>query len=70
MNLQLANTISKFMSDNFHILWNVTDPLINILIFVSLCYRKKVHDKKEFSHGNSKPSSELQIMTHYVKYCK
>ena len=32
---------------------NVTDPLINPLISISLCYRKKVHDNKEFSRGNS-----------------
>ena len=37
---------------------NVTDPLINPLIFISFCYREWVHDNKEFSHWNSKPSHE------------
>ena len=42
---------------------NVADPLINSLICVSLCYREKVHDNREFSRGNSKPHRESQMTT-------
>ena len=41
----------------------VTDPLISQLIFISLCYREKVHHNKEFICGNSKPSRQSQITT-------
>ena len=45
---------------------NVKDPLIIPLIIFSSCC-EKVHDNKEFSHENSKPHRESQIMTGKVK---
>ena len=35
--------------------------------FISLCYGEKVHDKKKFSCGSSKPHCESRIMTHYIR---
>ena len=39
---------------------HVTDLLINPLIFISFCYRGRVHNNKEFCHGNSKLCPEAQ----------
>ena len=35
--------------------------------FISFCYRERVHNNKEFSHGNSKPCLESQIRTCQVE---
>ena len=45
--------LSKFTEISYYL--NVTDPLINPLIYISLCYHEKVDDNKEFSHGNPEP---------------
>ena len=47
---------------------NVTDPLINPFIFTSFYYCKRVHDNKELSRWNSKPSHESKILTHLVDH--
>ena len=49
---------------NFDIFLDITDPLLNPLIFISYCYHERVNDNKEFNHGNSKPCCESQIMNH------
>ena len=53
-------TCSNNLPSQIYVRWfsyylNVTDPLINPLIFTSFCYCERVHDNKEFSHWNSKP---------------
>ena len=45
--------LSKFTEISYYL--NVTDPLINALIYISLCYHEKVDDNKEFSRGNPEP---------------
>ena len=44
--------------------------MIFIFIFFYLSSREKADDSKEFSHENSKPCYESQIMTSKVKPCK
>ena len=57
----LKNVVIFFSNNSYYL--NVTDPLLNPLIFISYCYHERVHDNKEFNRGNSKPCCESQIMT-------
>ena len=57
--------LNKSMKDNFYRLIDCYRSIAKS-IFISLCYRERDHDKKEFNRGNSKPC-ECQITTRYVK---
>ena len=48
---------------SFYLLVTDLDPLIIPLIFIFLSCHEKAHDKKVFSHENSKPRHESLITT-------